>query len=594
MTHPEGDSIMKYAHIGLVALAAMVVAGCGGGSDNGGGGGSFNVEDLSSNGLEAALVAVEGETYEVAPGKTHEVDVDGGKILISGCPDGCSVTVSRRNGQSVVMASVDDVEVEFKPTQTATQQPPPPPPATGQRPPPATTETNTALEQERQRNRQLQQDNQQLQDRLASAQDGPRAENLVSVLAELATNAPTRTGVVVGHQRGQNQDIRISGLRNAKSTSLDGWAGIELSAASGAYGEKAYLYTNLDDPKTDGARRQFWKVYGIAPLDVVVSNGDVAHSSTPIQIDGTSATPFRKKGTPASDPFDGVRVRATYGGTSGWLVCDGGDCDGDADTDEGADDWIWKSFQLTDKKIPGSPSEGDWQFEAGSLTARHDSAVEDETYLYFGYWMNTPTVATEDPRFNWIHGGSAVLADTSTLTGTARYAGPAVGQYAINTPGETGVSRFGMFTATATLDADFTESTDMVSGSITNFKADSTSTAGWTLLLRGTGAAPAAEIASGVTTGGEIQGTDDASKISGVQVSGNWGASLYGVPNTFGGNTVAPADRPPGHGCDQHPGCAADVAGFAGWFRARAAANAQTVSESNPAIVSIAGAFAAD
>jgi len=149
-----------------------------------------------------------------------------------------------------------------------------------------------------------------------------------------------------------------------------------------------------------------------------------------------------------------------------------------------------------------------------------------------------------------------------------------------------------MFTATATLDADFRDASaegSIVSGSITGFQAGATSTEGWNLSL-----GASSDFSSNAVTGA----FRSTSRIAGVDVSGDWGATLYGVDNP--GYTAAtnddPDNKPAGATCGKG-GCEADVAGLSGWFRASGSGNAAEVNYSAtpaiPAVVSIAGAFAA-
>jgi len=602
---------MKHAHIGLVALAAVLVAGCGGGSDNGGGSSSFDVEDLTRE-LRSALVAVEGQTYTIAAGKTHEVDVEGGQIVFSGCPDGCSVTVSRSNGQVVVTGSVDDVEVEFK--RTPTPQPPtvttrPTTPTT------PTTETNTALEQERERNRRLQEQLNEANQRANSAQDGPRAERLVGVLAALAgsnsDNNHYRTATVQHERPPSRQNIDV-GTLDSKPASLAGWTtGKEFfQSATATHGHKAYLYTDLDDPKARGAQREYWKVYADATPEVTVTAGTNAPTvsdtdeAASIRITG-SPIPYKIDGTRASSSptfageFATLEIGASFGGTPGKLVCSDG-CGG---TTAGDGDDVDDYFKRTNGKpnFGTAAADGTWTFQSTDLKAFHDRD-HDETYLYFGYWMNMPEELTGTPGFEWIRGGSSgdldgVIITAAGLEGTAKYTGSATGQYAINTLAETS---FGPFTATVNLNADFGEASNSdgntLSGSIRNFQAPDSSSAGtWVLYLRGAGSASHAALTGSAT--GTIQLRDSStetnplsdSKIGGVSVSGDWGATLHGVDN------AGAANKPDGVTCPN--GCAADVAGFAGWFRAAgnnvAGDNVEAVNIGAPAIVSIAGAFAA-
>ena len=299
------------------------------------------------------------------------------------------------------------------------------------------------------------------------------------------------------------------------------------------------------------------------------------HSGSSIQITGTSADPYREDGKPitSDDTAKGIRIRATYGGTSGWLVRDG---------------HATTKIAFPGRKLPEDEQIEDWEFRAGSLIASHQRP-QDETYLYFGIWAREPKDKDGTPDFKWIAGGGQETPqpDFAALTGTARFVGGAVGQYAIDKTATGGSADIGIFTATATFDAAFDVDGDgtvnantenKLSGSITGFRKmeDGSALAG-TLYLGGSGGAnPPATLAGG---GGGVETVAGASgTIDGVKVTGSWEAKLYGVDNQ---------DPPEGATCPN--GCAADVAGITGWF----SADENDAPNGAGSVVAISGAFGA-
>ncbi len=606
---------MKHAHIGLVALAAMVIAGCGGGSSKTSTNDDMKMEEAKPSTVD--LMGVTGFplgedgtlTVTLEPGD-EELGPQESKIECAAGDDQCVFTVSRNQfgaltatytgGKVTVTPKVSDDSKDNVGGETAqNNQQQPANNQNNQQQNQQQTQQNQQLQQE---NRQLRQDNQELtkerddaNQRADSAQDGPRAERLVRVLSA-GTIYQTAT---VEHMRGQGKrrDVGIDGLppsSKAAPSLTGGWTGIESSELpGGAYGPKGYLYTDRGDPNRGGATREFWKVHGIATLAVdtdtdntkatlstAVDGQDnaikIGAGTTPVALMGTEDDGFERL-TGNTKGYTGLRIDANFGGTPGKLICTDG-CTGTIDgSDDEEEPEHW--FKFDDERKPIFPNSATWKFKADSLIAPHNRA-DDETYLYFGYWLNTPEEPTGDPEFKVIRGGGDSLT-TVGLIGKATYRGPAIGQYAINTSGPTPVKRAGMFTATATLNADFGDATAegrIVSGSITGFQAGSTSTEGWALPL-----GRSTEFSDGT----EVTGTfGSTSKIGGVTVSGNWGATIYGANN-------ASVATPPARATCPREDCAADVAGFAGWFRASATANAQAIDSTNPAIVSIAGAFAA-
>jgi len=143
--------------------------------------------------------------------------------------------------------------------------------------------------------------------------------------------------------------------------------------------------------------------------------------------------------------------------------------------------------------------------------------VADARYMWFGWWSRKTEETTSAPESVTSHahyGGMGAQTDFSDATGTARYVGPVVGQYAIvDDLGEDSDS--GRFTATVTLDADFDATTNTLSGTVNRFSNDST----WEVNLRSAG------ISSGAISGGPVSwsiGEDSVRKDG-----GQWSAAFY-------------------------------------------------------------------
>ena len=590
---------MKYSQIGLVALAAVLVAGCGGGSDNGSSkpAGPFEVDlsKVANHGLTA------GAVYTVEKGKTLDVGVSGGTTTLS-CPDtagdaGCEFKVSKDDkGEYIAMSTGAEVGVKFNPRPTGSTG------STGdsaavRRAEQAQAAAEAMAAAEKRRADEEEKSRKKAEADAAAAQrraDKPRAEALVELLAtnntaDLANPTASGARATVNHERDETPAFSIPNraVPERKPAILTSWRGFEFSARGDSpIGDKAYLYTNLDAPTASGAKREFWKVYGIGTdgvIDVTSPSGTperltATEGSASLQITGTPIAflgDTRESSSPTfGGEFDRLEIVATFGGTRGRLICT--DCTGDPDDDS---DGVDSFFSRSDDGKPDFKN-GTWDnFKPDSLIALHDRD-HDETYLYFGYWMERMRDAA-DPGFGWIYGGSTERSDVSitagNLTGTATYTGRAVGQYAINTPNPGAVSEVGAFTATATLDADFSGS-GTLSGTINGF-----SDKAWILKLEQASLSDA-------SSGSGMIAADSTSEIGGVPVSGNWGATVHGIDNH---SEATDANKPAGAKCPN--GCRADVAGVAGWFRASGNnITGVAVGEQAPAVVSIAGAFAAD
>lgn len=94
----------------------------------------------------------------------------------------------------------------------------------------------------------------------------------------------------------------------------------------------------------------------------------------------------------------------------------------------------------------------------------------DGEHQYFGWWLRDVDGVYAVGAFHGGHGGATdELANLAALQGTATYAGPAAGQFALQPQG--GEAEAGAFRATATLKVDFGDGTEtgIVTGEVSDF-----------------------------------------------------------------------------------------------------------------------------
>jgi len=589
---------MKHSHIGLVVLAATAIAGCGGGSDNGGGGSSFDVENLTRD-LRNALVGFEGETYEIPAGKSREVDVGNGQtVIFSGCPDGCSVTVSRSNGQTVVTASVDDVTARLQSPQTRND---------------SGSTSNTGGN-----DNEIEELNEEIAEKDAEIADLKNQVSDADERTEAKQRAPKWADALYTTDANYGSDdqftaVEVSDMRDGKRTvgpvdpypnsksapSIYGFTGTASARGLGSTNEDTvYLYTNIERPNT----REFWKVYGSQAVEGVsgvdfLDDSDSADMKFRKIANVPRSTP---KGTQSPDysgaegGYDRVEIAGRLSGASGTFICT--DCSGSDASDTSAD---------------AAFSDGEWSIKRGSWTFKSSSPTapvrrdQDDAYLYFGIWASEPKALDGTPDIGWIAGGGArglgnanniTASNFTTLKGTATFAGGAIGQYAIDRTDRSGPAKVGIFTATISLTADFgtPQTAGTLFGTISSFQEkDGSNLDSWNLHLgdRANAAAPMGSAMLAAT--GVAASTDRLSvfgSIDGINVVGDWHARLYGEDN---------ADAAPeGDRCRTTNGCGVDVAGFTGWFRATdftttGTGDSTSIEAGGGDVVAIGGAFGA-
>ena len=186
--------------------------------------------------------------------------------------------------------------------------------------------------------------------------------------------------------------------------------------------------------------------------------------------DGNDDTTTDGDGILTND-FDTARVSGTFMGASGHFECTG-----------------QAACTIGRRGDRYTVISGTWVFKT---TDRANARLDDRSYAYFGWWRRD---LRENETYSYLPffdiaddattGGGATLQYSATsdetnfdaLTGSATYAGPAIGQYAIYQP-LNGQSGTGEFTADAELTANF--GNNMLSGTVTNFSNDSS----WSLTL---------------------------------------------------------------------------------------------------------------
>ena len=373
-----------------------------------------------------------------------------------------------------------------------------------------------------------------------------RAPKLLAALAGL-TEAETESATVT---HGSSPKVVPQGnySRQSSAPGISGFGGDILTKKIGNTAtDTVYLYTNIKAP----GNRAFWKVHG--------TSFTMGTGSEDVRASGSRATHTVDGTTPAN--YSELEIDGHFDGARGTFNCETG-CTGVID--DGYDTHVTFS--------DGKPTfvSGTWIFEPNSLTAGVTQRVggddtgerQDSEFLYFGIWSREPndaSVTTPAHDVKWIGGGDGVgitAANFAALTGQAKFVGGAVGRYALtNQVGQ--ADRIGTFTATAEFTADF-GATETLEGDITDFREGGRSLGSdWNVYLGADadGSAELGETGIAAQTGGAI------ASIGGVDVIGDWNATLHGSDNV----TTGISDLED-YTAEKYP--AADLSGVQGWFEA--------------------------
>ncbi len=128
---------------------------------------------------------------------------------------------------------------------------------------------------------------------------------------------------------------------------------------------------------------------------------------------------------------------------------------------------------------------GAWTFtpELGATAWQND-----QEFMSFGWWLQEPNNPDGAYTFQYYADGNAYTAPPGTIaTGSATYNGRAAGKYVVQTVEDGGVTggEAGMFTAAASLTANFGAAANSISGSISGFASDNADVdvSGWGVTL---------------------------------------------------------------------------------------------------------------
>ena len=268
--------------------------------------------------------------------------------------------------------------------------------------------------------------------------------------------APLMKGTVPGTPAVPVVDLKTQSDGNAET--VDPWKRDRYTAADAdaEIEDTVVLYTNIEAPGTGPFSGEDGK-YGASVLD--------ADGSLPI-VQATDTTLIVASGFPSgpgirdheAGPGGTVLVEGTFDGAPGTFVCTpatGGTCTssvkhGGGYTLRGGD---WKFVPAEGARVP----------------------KPDDEHQYFGWWLRNAGGVYSVGAFHGGEGGATdEFANLTALQETAKYRGPAAGQFAIQREG--GASEAGAFQATATLKVDFGDHTapGTVTGEIDDFTVDGT------------------------------------------------------------------------------------------------------------------------
>jgi predicted nucleic acid-binding Zn-ribbon protein len=163
----------------------------------------------------------------------------------------------------------------------------------------------------------------------------------------------------------------------------------------------------------------------------------------------------------------------------------------------------------------------DWEFTANNAAGTVITRRGDDDYMTFGFWLLKPDAEEGTHQFATFFAGRDMLTANPTVTGDAKYEGPAAGKYATR-PRDSDDGKFGVFRADATLTADFDD--NMISGTVTNFVGENGASLGdWNVVLKGDDAAAEVEITAAAFNNEQVGGAADGRDWE----TGAWSGQFY-------------------------------------------------------------------
>ena len=313
--------------------------------------------------------------------------------------------------------------------------------------------------------RQAEEDEREAQRQLAQKQAAEDLKDAKALFAGVGGWESSSNGIMVEATQGGPATIELTrGNLNEmpKSTvsrlsGSNGWSGTRVSAPGDKEGfsDTVVVYTNIGAPTKALLTERYPNLNSAGTLtdnaedysQLVVGSG-FSRDNDPVDL--------AEGKDPSTDP---LKVSGSFAGVLGDYKCSAPPC--------------------TSQIGPGNKGVklgSNWTFEP-----RDDEAmvsVQATDHSYFGWWLKKTDTNEDTDTFavQVFHRGAGNqvggVTPSGDLTGTADYAGPAVGQYAMLQDGRGTTHVGGSFTATARLKADFDETDNKVTGKITGFRGD--------------------------------------------------------------------------------------------------------------------------
>ena len=222
-----------------------------------------------------------------------------------------------------------------------------------------------------------------------------------------------------------------------------------------AYEDTIVVYSDVEAPTPTPIDEEYTDANDQTDIfDIRIVNSDHGNLITSGQFptNGSTKTFDLNYDTGDDNTDDAVRIAGTFRRASGHFLCTNPPC----------------TIQHRGGTVYLTTA-GTWTFQTPD-TARVD--VADADFMYFGWWRKKQDT-TSQLSFSYgafSNQGRAPVEVPASLTATATYQGPAIGQYAIDQPVGT-QSNHGEFKATARLTANFGTSNapGSVSGSVFGF-----------------------------------------------------------------------------------------------------------------------------
>ena len=386
-----------------------------------------------------------------------------------------------------------------------------------------------------------------------------RALEGASNLGLTGTNGLDEDEIRISRAAGKGASVRSTGyVASEMMAPANGdWAGTRLMRPVSGATQHLFVYTDIAPP----TRVQFYNWDGVATTTPLYANATMDALTSPfVELPGTSdvppldlfdgsvnwlsrsnldagkfMSPGPAEGGTITQRFPVARVGDTtvsfqgnFNGAAGTYICTGaanGAC----------------TVTISPSGVY-SEGVGTWTFtpEVGATAWR-----TDRDFISFGWWLQEPTSANGSYSFQYYANGSQPFAaPTAVATGSATYNGRASGKYVAQEIGDAGVTggMAGIFTAAATLNANFSPTANTISGRIHDIVGEDGAMTDWEVTLNRKSLGAEGNLANAFPSAGQpnpaLPRFDGATATMGDQTAhGDWAGQFFGntprIPNAY-------------------------------------------------------------